>query len=444
MRRSGGPTPFTHLTRRFAALSFLQWLPVGLTMAPFVLLLLERGLNLAQISLLGAVSAVTVALLELPTGGLADTFGRRPVLVASALASAAGLLLLALAPSLPLLVVSSVLVGLARALGSGPLEAWYVDRVHVLHGVDQHGREVTTGLSRGEVACSAALAAGTVTGGLLPLVVAGLPLTVDDLAVPILLGAGVELLRTVVSSRIGDTPRARAPLAAVVREVPGTIRAGLGLAVRDRVVLRLLATAAATGVALAVVELVTPAWLDELTGDPRRAALFYAVIITVGFGADAVGAAGAPVLRRRLGTPSGAAAAASAVALAAALSLVVATSLTGAVALLVAGVAYVTMFAGLGAAGPPLGELLHGRVSADRRATMLSVQSLMLQAAGASGAVLAGVLTARFGPAAGLGVACVGVATATWLLARMRRHEPSAANVPAGRTDPARAPADRS
>jgi len=439
MRRSGGPTPFTHLTRRFAALSFLQWLPVGLTMAPFVLLLLERGLNLAQISLLGAVSAVTVALLELPTGGLADSYGRRPVLVASALASAAGLLLLALAPSLPLLVVSSVLVGLARALGSGPLEAWYVDRVHALHGGHQrHGHDVTTGLSRGEVACSAALAAGTVTGGLLPLAVAGLPLSVDDLAVPILLGAAVELLRAIASSRIPDTARARAALSAVVREVPGTIRAGLGLAVRDRVVLRLLTIAAATGVALAVVELVTPAWLDDLTGDPRRAALFYAVIITVGFGADAAGAAGAPAVRRRLGTPSGAATAASAVALVAAVGLVGATSLSGTTALLVAGVAYVMMFAGLGAAGPPLGELLHGRVSAERRATVLSAQSLMLQAAGASGGVVAGVLTARFGPAAGLGVACVGVATATWLLARMCRHERVVAAIPADLRDPAR------
>ena len=77
--------------RRYAGLSFLQWLPVGLTMVPMVLLLLERGLTLAEVGALGLVSSLTLALAELPTGGLADSLGRRPVLVASAVAHAAGI-----------------------------------------------------------------------------------------------------------------------------------------------------------------------------------------------------------------------------------------------------------------------------------------------------------------------------------------------------------------
>jgi MFS family permease len=66
--------------RRYALLSFLQWLPVGLMMVPMVLLLLERGFTLVEVAFIGAVSSVTVAVLELPTGGLADVVGRRPVL----------------------------------------------------------------------------------------------------------------------------------------------------------------------------------------------------------------------------------------------------------------------------------------------------------------------------------------------------------------------------
>jgi hypothetical protein len=42
------PVPATAAdpTRRYALLSFLQWLPIGLTIVPMVLLLLERGFTL--------------------------------------------------------------------------------------------------------------------------------------------------------------------------------------------------------------------------------------------------------------------------------------------------------------------------------------------------------------------------------------------------------------
>ncbi len=114
-------------TRRYAVLSFLLWLPAGLYLVPLVLLMLERGLSVATVAVVGVAYGLTVAVCELPTGGLADVLGRRPVLIASAVAGAAGLLLLGLAGTVALLVLSAMLRGLARALSTGPLEAWYVD-----------------------------------------------------------------------------------------------------------------------------------------------------------------------------------------------------------------------------------------------------------------------------------------------------------------------------
>jgi MFS family permease len=57
-----------------------------------VLLASSRGLSPADIGVVFAVYSMVVLLLELPTGGLADAVGTRPVLVASGLAGAAGLL----------------------------------------------------------------------------------------------------------------------------------------------------------------------------------------------------------------------------------------------------------------------------------------------------------------------------------------------------------------
>lgn len=179
------------------------------------------------------------------------------------------------------------------------------------------------------------------------------------------------------------------------------------------------------GVALAVIELVTPAWLDTLAGDPERAALAYAVLATVGFAADALGATLAPVARRRLRTPARASAAATSVALAGLLGLVVASLGGDAAGLLVAGVAYVGVFIGLGlgAAGPPMGELLHGQVRSEQRATVLSVQSLMFQLAGAAGSILAGSLTVWHGPPpAGFAVAAVSLAVAIPMLLWLHAH----------------------
>jgi MFS family permease len=404
--------------RRYTLLSFLQWLPVGLMMVPMVLLLLERGFTLAEVAFIGAVSSVTVAILELPTGGLADVVGRRPVLIVSALAHMVALVILGLATGVALLLVSAGLRGLARALSTGPLEAWYVDAAKALRPDEDDTTYLTAGLARGEMAGSVALGAGTLVGGLLPLVV-GEALPVPGLAVPVLLAAIVELVRAGLTLGLPDEPRARGAALTALRVVPSTVAAGVRLAARNRIVLRLLLVAGATGVGLAVLELVTPAWLEQLTDDTARAALVYAVLVTVGFGADALGAGLAPVARRRLVTPARAGAAATAVTVVAVVALSGASLLAGTAALVLAGAGYVVFFIGLGAAGPPLGEVLHGEVRSEERATVLSVQSLVLQLTGSAGAIAAGALTVSQGAWAGFAIGALALGAAVGLLVRI-------------------------
>lgn len=406
--------------RRYAVLSFLQWLPVGLTMVPMVLLLLERGLSLAEVALLGVVSSVTVALAELPTGGLADSLGRRPVLVASAAVHAAGLVLLALSGRMDLLVVSAVLRGLSRALASGPLDAWYVDTARAAGAVAEGA--LTRGLARGQVAASVGLGTGTVLGGLLPFVLPVDPVT--GLALPILVAAGVELLRCLASLGLTDARR-RGRLRAALAGVWPAVRAGARLARTDAVLLRLLGAGAATGVALAVTELVTPAWLGELAADPTDAALLYAGLVALGFGADALGAAASVRLRDRVGSSLRASAVAAGWATLATAALAVAASLEGVTGLVVAAGAYLLVFAGLGAAGPLLSELLHSRVDDEHRATVLSVESLLFQGSGALGGLGAGVLVTAYGAPAGVVVGVAALAAAVVVLVRTEQPRPA-------------------
>lgn len=199
------------------------------------------------------------------------------------------------------------------------------------------------------------------------------------------------------------------------------VRSGVRLAGTDAVLLRLLAAGAATGVALAVVELVTPAWLGDLTEEPTSAALVYGALVALGFGADALGGAGSVRLRDRTGSSLGAAVVAGLLATAATGLLTLATALTGALAHALAGAAYLLVFAGLGAAGPLLSELLHGRVADEQRATVLSVESLLIQATGAAGGLGAGALVTVYGASAGLAVAVAALALGVLVLVRTTR-----------------------
>ncbi len=76
-----------------------------------------------------AAQGLLVLVLDLPTGGLADAFGRKPVLVTAALLNVVSLALFAVASSVALFVVVFLLQGAFRALDSGPLDSWYVDAV---------------------------------------------------------------------------------------------------------------------------------------------------------------------------------------------------------------------------------------------------------------------------------------------------------------------------
>jgi MFS family permease len=401
--------------RRYALLSFLLWLPAGLYLVPLVLLMLDRGLPVSTIAAVGIAYGLTTAVLELPTGGLADVLGRRPVLIASAVAGAAGLLLLGLAGSVALFLASAVLRGAARALSTGPLEAWYVDTVHAEHGRDV---DLTAGLARGEIAASLALGAGTLVGGLLPLALGAVgPL--PALAVPVLLAAGVEVLRAVVTTRLPEPPHPRPAAAVVLRGVPATIAAGLRVAGRDRTLTRLLLAAGGAGIALATIELLTPAWLAGLTAGPRAAAT-YAVVAAAGFGADALGGMLATGAVRRFGSHARAATAGWTVSALALAGLAGCALLSGMVAMVLAGIAYCVLFIGLGAAFPAQAHLLHERIEPGERATVLSVQSLLMQGVGAVGIALIGWQATRNGVAVGYTIAALVLLASAGLFLRLR------------------------
>ncbi|GII58930.1 hypothetical protein Pth03_73190 [Planotetraspora thailandica] len=364
---------------RYAVVEFLTWLPAGLMMAPMVLLMSVRGLGIAEIGMVTAVYSITVVVLELPTGGLADVIGRRGVLAAAAATGIVAYTVLALADSVGLFLAASLLKGVARALSSGPAQAWYVD---MLHRTEGPAVDLKPGLAAGEAAASSALALGTLAGGVLPLLVGG---GGTSLAVPIWVSAGVSavlLVAVLVIMREPSRP-VRPRLGGVVRGVPATVVGGFSLAVRDRGLARLLLVAVAAGAMLNAIELLTPGHLAALTGSPETASTVYALVAAAGFAANAIGSSIAPAAARLLGGSIRAVVVATAVTAGAVGALAASVALDGVAGMVAAGASYVVLFAGLAVASLFRSELIHVRIAAGQRATVMSVDSLLLQAGAA-------------------------------------------------------------
>ncbi|MGW4942671.1 MFS transporter [Actinoplanes sp. NPDC004185] len=363
--------------RRFLWLLALRWLPVGLMIPVTVLLPLDRGLSLAQYGSAAALQGLAVLLLELPTGGLSDAIGRRPVLLLAGAIEITALSLLTVADSVLMFMIFYLLQGLYRALDSGPLEAWYVD--HALAADAQ--ADIETGLSRSGVVLGVAVAAGALlTGGL---VAVGPTVPGGALSLPVYVALGLQLvsLAAVALLMTERRPgRGFAALARSVRGVPAAISGALSLLRRSRVIAALVAVELFWGFGMVAFESLMPVRLAEVVGDPGRASALMGPVGSVGWLASALGAALIPLLARRIGAPwTG-----FVLRILQGVTVVGMALFAGPVGVIAA---YLVCYTVHGAANPVHNGLLHRQVDGPYRASLLSLNSMVSQPAGALGLV---------------------------------------------------------
>ncbi|MFY1694394.1 MULTISPECIES: MFS transporter [unclassified Solwaraspora] len=412
---TGGLT-VRQIHRRYLVLHSLRWAPTGLLIPVTVLLMLERGLALPQIGLVVAAQGFAVLLLELPTGGLADAIGRKPVLIGAALANLASLTLLVIADSFGVFVAALLLQGVYRALESGPLESWYVDATLA---ADPDAR-YEDGLGHGGVVAGLTIAAGALTSGVLvaigpvgpvsaltgPVVVAGALQVVGLLGLAMLL---VEVRPAAGASTLG----------ASVRQVPAVVLGALRLLRRSRILLALIAVELFWGFGMISFETLMPVRLAEVAGDADRAAALLGPVGAVAWLASAGGAALVPALSRRLGAPVTAAA----FRILQGATVVAMALLAGPVGVIAA---YLACYAVHGASNPVHLGLLHRQVDGPHRTSVVSLNSMVAQPAGAlGGVVLLGVAGAASVSLAMLvGAAVLAAAAPLYLVARRPRPVP--------------------
>ncbi len=409
--------------RRYLILIALRWLPVGLLMPIFVLWPLSRGLSLTEIGLVFSVQGLVVLFLELPTGGLSDSLGRRPVLIAASVLSIASLGLFGIADTAVTFGLAMALQGIYRALDSGPLEAWYVDATLA----DDPDARIEGGLSAGSSILSLAIATGALASGAMIAVhpIPGLEPMALPLVVAIALGV-VNLGAVLVLMDEVATPRGVRAIAASVGAVPGVIVNGLRLLRSSQVLLGLVSVELFWGFSMVTFESLVPIRLSEVVDGTQQAAALMGPVASGAWFAAAAGAAGIAVVSRRIG-----------VARSAALLRIVQGGAIVAMGLLAGAVgvitAYLVCYVSHGASNPMHMTLLHREVEGPQRTTVLSMNSMVAQPAGAIGLIVLSTLAdgASVPVAMVVGGIICALAAPLYLPARRAEREHAAALRPA-------------
>jgi MFS family permease len=356
--------------RTYLLLMLLNTLAASLIWGINTLFLLDAGLSNTEAFAANAFYTAGMVLFEVPTGMVADTWGRRASYLVGSLTLAVTTLLYFAAWQMHApfwaWAVTSLLLGLGFTFFSGATEAWLVD---ALNATGFTGT-LESVFAKGQIVGGAAMLGGSVAGGLVA--------QAANLGVPYVLRAVILGATFVVAfflmRDLGFTPsRGRRPLSYMRGLLGASVRYGLG---NPPVRWVMLAAPFSGGVGVYAFYAMQP-YLLELYGDERAygvAGLAAAIVA----GAQIVGGLlvrhiGRVFRRRTTVLATGMFASALVLALIGAT-----TSFWAAVALLVVwGLLFAATF-------PVLQAYLNGLIPSEQRATVLSFESLM----GSSGGVV--------------------------------------------------------
>jgi MFS family permease len=354
--------------RTYLLLTLLSTLAASLIWGINTLFLLDAGLSNTEAFAANAFFTAGMVIFEVPTGVLADTWGRRTsYLLGAATLLVTTLLYLAMWQiHAPLWgwAIASVSIGLGFTFFSGATEAWLVDAL-TFSGFKESLESV---LARGQIVGGAAMLTGSVAGGFIAQITTlGIPYLIRSVLLGLTLVAAFFLMKD-----LGFEPnRSKGALVEVRRVVRESIDAGWR---NPPVRWLMLAALCAGGVDIFAFYALQP-YLLELYGNERAfgiAGLAAAIIA----GTEMVAGLIVPLVRRWFSRRTHALILASLIGVACLALLGWTSSFWMAIALLV--IWGLTFSAGM----PIRQAYLNGIIPSQQRATVLSFDNLMGSAGG--------------------------------------------------------------
>lgn len=356
------------------AIAFIDMFSTGLMQPVLSLLLLGRGATLSTLPLLICTYSMTVFLFEFPSGVFADMKGRKAAFVTATALNAASMPLLMLRRDFLTTMVAMVLLGLGKAFSSGSYDALVIDDCIMRRGKGWAKKAA----SQLAVCQSLGISIGALFGGLLPETKG----FTAHLAVRTVLLLSVLVLSALAVKERPSGGKKHTRLkghlmgcGSLIMEKPVMIYAFMGVF--------------ATGGLILTTEVYwQPSY--KLLSDAGGLRLL-GLISFLGFGAAALG----NMLAHKLSIKDGSLATGFFLSRAAVGALAVLLALQRSPVGFIA--AYGMVYMLLGSSEILEKGLMNGLVPSDRRASMLSLLSLVMQAGGFLASGLAGLVVTRIG-----------------------------------------------
>ncbi len=378
--------------RTYYTITFLVSLATALLIALWIPLMQARGLSPVQISTMVAIYGLTIALLEVPTGGLADAFGRKRVALVAYSTIVVADVVYFFAFSYAAYIVYGLIFAVGRALASGALEAWFVDALQA----EDAAVDLQPPLAVANTMQLTALGIGPLIGTSLPYLFPNLPADgtaiLTPFAVPVLGTIAVRALAVFWTWRfVHEDREAAASWRHGIASVPAIIRTGFDLARRNPTILLLFGATFAAGVLLTTLETHWPLRLIELLGGREGNSLIFGLSAS---GAFLMGLLG-NLLATRLGKLFNKRYALLCAIVEGVMGLAL-VALAFQQSVVPAFACFLLAYLAVGVRTSPQQALLNREIPAAQRSAMLSIDSLVLFAGVSLGTVTLGFIIERF------------------------------------------------
>jgi MFS family permease len=362
------PATPTTIKRTYYTLLLGNTLAASLIWGINTIFLLDAGLSNLEAFAANAFFTAGMVVFEVPTGIVADMWGRRTSFLLGTVTLAVTTFLYVLlwqveAPFWEWAVVS-LLLGLGFTFFSGAVEAWLVDALDAtgFKGV------LDDVLGRGQIVTGVGMLTGAIGGGYLAQAISlGAPFVLRAIILALMFAVAVAVMRD-----IGFTPHSSGRPAAEIRSIASD-SIEYGWRVRP-VKYVMLAAPFSGGVGIYVFYALQPHLLD-LYGDPEAygiAGLVAAIIAS----SQILGGAATPFIRRAFHRRTSALLAAEGIG-------TVAVLLIGFIENFAAVIALIVVWGLLFAASEPIRQaFINGLIPSEQRATILSFNSLMSSSGG--------------------------------------------------------------
>lgn len=369
-----------------------HWFVFGLIVPVIALLQLEKGLNLFQIGISMAICSGTIVLLELPTGGLSDTIGRKKVYLISLMIKFGAAFVLLIAQDFQAIILGFLLWGMARAFSSGSMDAWFIDEFHL---IDPKGN-LQEALATVGIFIPIGLALGALLGGFLPMSLGRITNQIPRLGIyssnliAILFFVIIQYLLTSKLIIEEIPPERKSGFISGFKLLPEVISTSIQYGIKNNIIFLLLLSTFALGVGFSGLETFWQPQVKNILGSDSQTWIFGALTAGYFFAGSLGNVLITPLCKLFKNNYS--------------LVLFFLRFFMGVLFFILAlqnkiagfTIFYLTFFLYNGMSSAPHATIFNYQIPSEKRSTLLSFESLFLQIGGLLGALIMGYISNSF------------------------------------------------